>query len=65
MIDKYDVNREVLKLFSQHSEIIQNYILDATAVSIGIFDFEGKALVPDGHFKIPHLWPGQNPPATE
>lgn len=20
---------------------------------------------PDGHFKIPHLWPGQNPPATE
>ncbi len=19
---------------------------------------------PDGHFKIPHLWPGQNPPAT-
>ena len=20
---------------------------------------------PDGHLKIPHLWPGQNPPATE
>ena len=20
---------------------------------------------PDGHFKIPHPWPGQNPPATE
>jgi hypothetical protein len=19
---------------------------------------------PDGHLKIPHLWPGQNPPAT-
>ncbi|MCG2776865.1 MAG: hypothetical protein L6406_14415, partial [Desulfobacterales bacterium] len=19
---------------------------------------------PDGHFKIPHLWPGQNTPAT-
>ena len=19
---------------------------------------------PGGHFKIPHLWPGQNPPAT-
>ena len=19
-------------------------------------------LLPDGHFKIPHLWPGQNPP---
>ena len=19
-------------------------------------------LYPDGHFKIPHLWPGQNPP---
>jgi hypothetical protein len=19
-------------------------------------------LPPDGHFKIPHLWPGQNPP---
>jgi hypothetical protein len=27
----------------------------------------GKELwdeIPDGHFKIPHLWPGQNPPAT-
>ena len=22
-------------------------------------------ICPDGHFKIPHLWPGQNPPATE
>jgi hypothetical protein len=22
-------------------------------------------VAPDGHFKIPHLWPGQNPPATE
>jgi len=22
------------------------------------------ALSPDGHFKIPHLWPGQNTPAT-
>jgi hypothetical protein len=20
---------------------------------------------PDGHFKIPHLWPGQNPPPRE
>jgi hypothetical protein len=20
---------------------------------------------PDGHFKIPHPWPGQNPPATD
>ena len=20
---------------------------------------------PDGHLKVPHLWPGQNPPATE
>ena len=19
-------------------------------------------MIPDGHFKIPHLWPGQNPP---
>jgi hypothetical protein len=19
-------------------------------------------LIPDGHLKIPHLWPGQNPP---
>jgi hypothetical protein len=19
---------------------------------------------PDGHLKIPHLWPGQNPPST-
>ena len=21
-----------------------------------------ELVVPDGHFKIPHLWPGQNPP---
>ena len=20
---------------------------------------------PDGHFKIPHLWPGQNPPPSD
>lgn len=51
MIDEYDVNREVLKLFSQDSEFIQDYILDATAVSIGIFDFEGKALVLNQGFK--------------
>jgi hypothetical protein len=27
-------------------------------------DLQGRPLlkVPDGHFKIPHLWPGQNPP---
>jgi hypothetical protein len=22
----------------------------------------GHKVIPDGHFKIPHLWPGQNPP---
>ena len=22
-------------------------------------------ICPDGHLKIPHLWPGQNPPATD
>jgi len=22
----------------------------------------GEQRIPDGHFKIPHLWPGQNPP---
>ncbi len=25
-------------------------------------DFLRKLENPDGHFKIPHLWPGQNPP---
>jgi len=28
-------------------------------------DQEEKEIIPGGHFKIPHLWPGQNPPATE
>ena len=23
-----------------------------------------SSMAPDGHLKIPHLWPGQNPPAT-
>ena len=27
-----------------------------------LFAMPRKALVPDGHLKIPHLWPGQNPP---
>jgi hypothetical protein len=26
--------------------------------------FQGKATHPGGHFRIPHLWPGQNPPGT-
>jgi hypothetical protein len=25
---------------------------------------DGGKKIPDGHFKIPHLWPGQNTPAT-
>jgi len=51
MIDESDVNNEVLNLFSQHSEYIQKYILDATAVSVGIFDLEGKALALNQGFK--------------
>jgi hypothetical protein len=23
-----------------------------------------QKISPDGHFKIPHLWPGQNPPGA-
>lgn len=38
-----------------------------TDLSLAFFDttslyFEGQEGDPDGHFKIPHLWPGQNPP---
>jgi signal transduction histidine kinase len=51
MIKKNDVNPEVSNLFSQHSEQIQNYILDATAVCFGIFDLEGKVLALNQGFK--------------
>ena len=30
-------------------------------ISVGILNPKGRA-IPDGHLKIPHLWPGQNPP---
>jgi hypothetical protein len=34
---------------------------------VGIYEEDGSVkcrdcMNPDGHFKIPHLWPGQNPP---
>ncbi len=31
-------------------------------ISARVFAEEAADTVPDGHFKIPHLWPGQNPP---
>jgi hypothetical protein len=43
-------------------------ILDRSAFSTFFFeDQRDRGLLsksPDGHLKIPHLWPGQNPPAT-
>lgn len=41
---KKDFNSEGLSFFSQHSEQIQNYVLDATAVCVGMFDLEGKVI---------------------
>jgi hypothetical protein len=29
-----------------------------------ITDEQEISIAPDGHFKMPHLWPGQNAPAT-
>lgn len=51
MIKKYDANTEVNDHFLLYSEIIKNYIVDAKAVSVGIFDLEGNALALNQGFK--------------
>jgi len=43
-----------MKIISKH--------IDINKVSERKIEFNLMSL--DGHLKIPHLWPGQNPPAT-
>ncbi|MBT3486624.1 MAG: hypothetical protein HOG03_16220 [Desulfobacula sp.] len=39
---------------------VRDKLINDSALLVCAYDGD-----PDGHFKIPHLWPGQNPPATE
>ena len=66
--------RKLLKL--RHPLLTTNFVLDETytrlkrklgskaSITFGDEIRKSDQLDPDGHFKIPHLWPGQNTPAT-
>ena len=51
MMDESNANQKILNLFSRHSEHIESYIRNATAVSVGIIDLKGKAIFLNQGFK--------------
>ena len=55
------------KKIEQHGNIVLLERIDSfegieLSAIVEEFEYIFKVGIPDGHLKIPHLWPGQNPP---
>ncbi len=59
--DIFHDDRDRLTFWDAIGEMADNYDVDIFAYVL----MGNHYLCPDGHFKIPHLWPGQTTPPTE
>ncbi len=67
-VRKGDLNVNALFILEDCTDIVQERIYGIkghlkTLIKVVNSDIEPVIDIgPDGHFKFPHLWPGQNPP---
>ena len=53
------------KMYNINTYVMEDYQQKIVKLPADLLELILHSLNPDGHLKIPHLWPGQNPPPQD